>query len=131
MCCEYALAFRDAAGGSVNVHLLVCSCHDFLFSLCIWKSCSPFVFVFYCVAKFMQEITASIKSIPVRCRKGCSMMKYERFIKKKKKSFYHENWSFFQHIVPLIVVGVSIRMYSLVSQMWLHSAKNCVLAECT
>lgn len=106
-----------------------------LFALCIWKSCSPFVFVFYHVAKFMQEITPSIKSLPGRCRKGCSMMKYEYFSqKKKKKNIYHETCFvlFFQHTVFLeFIVGVPIITYSLVSRMWLHSAKNCVLAECT
>lgn len=69
-----------------------------LFALCIWKSCSPFVFVFYHVAKFMQEITPSIKSLPGRCRKGCSMMKYEYFSQKKKKK--HLPWNLFCFVFP-------------------------------
>lgn len=79
LCSEYALALVGAVGGKVNVHLLMCGCRDFLFVcfMCIWKSRFPFGLAFYYDAKFMQEITASIKSLPVRCRKVSSKMNIE------------------------------------------------------
>lgn len=61
MCSEYALALVGAVGRNINVHLLIPGCRDFCFT-CIWNSCFPFGFEFYHDAKFMQEVTASIKS---------------------------------------------------------------------
>lgn len=51
--------------------------------MCIWKSCFPFGFAFYHDAKFMQEISACIKSLPVRCQKVWSKMNIELFQRKK------------------------------------------------
>lgn len=80
-------SLAGTVGRNINVHFLICGSCDFCFT-CIWNSHFPFGFEFCHDAEFMQEVTASIKSVS-QMQKGFIQDEHRAVVENKLWTVQH------------------------------------------